>query len=111
MARISSGSSRSARGVEPVMSANIIVTTRLCSGAASLLLLPSSSDKEGALSLLAGCCAGSGFSLPRVDVDVNAGPHSIQNLAFVKFTTPQLGQTTSRFPHSRHNCALERLTA
>ncbi|MGZ3611234.1 MAG: hypothetical protein ACXVBU_14360, partial [Ktedonobacteraceae bacterium] len=59
------------------MSANIMVTTRLSSGAASLiLLLPSMSAESRALPLMAGW---RDILSPVVGVEGKAEPHSIQN--------------------------------
>jgi hypothetical protein len=87
------------------MSANMMVTTRLSSGAVSLLLPPAWSDEEGILSLLAGCAGAGWFPLAAVGGCVNAVPHSMQNFAIGKLIVPQFGQTTRRLPHSRQNFA------
>jgi len=83
----------------------MMVTTRLSSGAASLiLLLPSRSAESWAFPVLAGWRGL--FSLSVVGVEGNGDPHSIQNFALGKLMVPQCGQTTRRFPHSRQNFAV-----
>src|SRR5689334_22612779 len=105
MARMSSGSRRSASGVEPVISANITVTTRLSSGGGSNVSL----GRE----LLSSFVVVSISACPNPFVPVllllfasNAVPHSIQNFAIGRLIVPQFAQMMRRFPHSRQNFAL-----
>jgi hypothetical protein len=88
----------------------MMVTTRLSSGAVSLLLLPAWSDGEAVLSLLTGGAGGGGFSFAVVGAGMSAVPHSMQNFAIGKLIVPQFGQTTRRFPHSRQNFAVSGFT-
>src|SRR5579885_1331324 len=98
MARMSSGSRCAAKGVEPVMSANITVTTRLSSGGCRI-------SGNGCVTDLSS--DGSMVSLGAISVFLSCMlvPHSMQNFAIGKLTVPQFGQTTRRFPHSRQNFA------
>src|SRR5712692_8022055 len=101
MARISSGSKRSAKGVEPIMSANMMVTTRLSSGGFNVLSWPV--DAGGTSVLDGNGRVASPFA-------IKAKPHSLQNFATGILTVPQFGQRPKRYPHSRQNFAWGGLT-
>src|SRR5713226_3727574 len=104
MARMSSGSRRSARGVEPVISANITVTTRLSSGGGSNVSLGRELLSSFVAVSVFACASPLVPALPLFAC--NAVPHSIQNFAIGRLTVPQFEQITRRFPHSRQNFAL-----
>src|SRR5579884_876029 len=114
MARISSGSSPEASGVEPVISANMIVTTRLSSGAVSpgngcvcpLSLFSAGAgagSKTGAVVAATG--AADALTASLLALVVSGVPHSMQNFALGRLIVPQCGQTSRRFPHSKQNFA------
>jgi hypothetical protein len=108
---MSSGSSRSASGVEPVISANIIVTTRRSSGSLSWLAFAPDEmavdpDVERTrVSRLPVPGRGSVW-LRSCVCSARTVPHSMQNFALGKFTVWQFGQTSKRLPHSIQNLAL-----
>src|SRR5579884_617714 len=109
MARISSGSRPAASGVEPVISANITVTTRRSSGAASDCLCPLSLLSAGAgragAEVVATAGTAAALTASLLALVASGVPHSMQNFALGRLTVPQFGQTTRRFPHSRQNFA------
>ena len=101
-------SAHSASGVEPMISANMIVTTRLSSGGGNssngcvLPLLLASAVADVPDSGVAGdgdAGDGRGLSL----FAASGVPHSMQNFAMGRLIVPQFGQITRRFPHSRQN--------
>src|SRR6266700_6263601 len=108
MARISSVSRRSARGVEPMISANMMVTTRRSSGLLSVsgkgricsACLPVIEDGVIIAGEASSVLAFVGRELP----------HSIQNFATGGLTVLQCGQTIKRLPHSMQNFAVGGLT-
>src|SRR6266849_6084452 len=104
MARISSGSRRSASGVEPIISANMMVTTRLSSGGSNRFSLPF--DDGYARGDAGDPVGGDGNGRVISPFRANAVPHSIQNFARGTLTVPQFGQITRRLPHSRQNLAV-----
>src|SRR5579884_1893401 len=112
MARISSGSSPAASGVEPMISANMIVTTRLSSGAVSPgsgcvcpLSLFSAGVGSKAGAVVAATGAADALTASLLALVVSGVPHSMQNFALGRLIVPQCGQTSRRFPHSKQNFA------
>src|SRR5581483_4916978 len=103
MARISSGSRCAANGVEPVISANITVTTRLSSGGGR-------NSGSGCVTALSSGDRMTGLETASVLLSCKLVPHSMQNFAIGRLIVPQFGQTTRRFPHSRQNFAFAGFT-